>query len=191
MLDDNNANHAAEQFKKQEIDQTMLSSKPGQAGQTAKASKSDPTFCSQCEEYKAGWQRAVADYRNLQKETQDKRAESALDLKILSIAMFLPVYENLLKAFAHMPEGESSQWSSWGNGLRYVVKQFEDILESLDVQRIKTVGERFDPSVHEAVQSRAALTNEADGYILEEVEPGFKIGDRILKPAKVIVSSNS
>src|SRR3989344_7437355 len=149
---------------------------------------------SEAEEYKANWQRALADYRNLQKETAAMRSQWAQMSEENILQNFIPVYENFKKAFAALSpsyqEGaggvaEDATWENWKQGIEYIMKQFGDVLKSYNVQEIKTVGEKFDPRWHEAVSEEEG--GEA-GVITKEVEGGYKMGEKVIKPARVIIS---
>ena len=142
----------------------------------------------ECEEYKLGWQRAQADYVNLQKETAKQKSEWVQMMKGDIFESFIPVYENFKKAFAHSSgEGDVKQFENWKKGIEYIKKQFGDVLKQNDIEEIKTVGEIFDPRFHEIVgeeESEGAKEHE----IIREVDGGYKVGDKVIKVAKVIVA---
>lgn len=146
---------------------------------------------TQAEEYKNNWQRALADYRNLQKEVATMRSQWAQMSEENILQNFIPVYENFKKAFsaplAKNGSDSEKQWEGWRQGVEYIMKQFGDVLKSYNVQEIKTVGEKFDPRQHEAISEEEGDGQEA-GVVLKEVEGGYKMGDRVIKPARVIVS---
>jgi len=138
--------------------------------------------------YKAGWQRAMADYKNLQRETEIQRGEWAAMSALMVLEDFLPVYTNFKAAFGHKPAdgGELKPWQNWATGIGFIMKQFGDILKSHGVEEIKTVGEIFDPTKHEIVGEEAATGPEH--FIIKEVEVGYVMKGRVIKVAKVIVS---
>jgi len=164
--------------------------------------------CKDCEkhkietdEYKAGWQRALADYKNLQNEISTRRSEWVQMSEIQILEEFIPVYENFKKAFYHHPEvnpdnEEHKAFKNWIDGIGYIMKQFNDILKNHGVEEIKTVGEKFDPQFHEAMGEAHAPEsddsvqgkNAEAGVIVKELEGGYKTKDRVIKVAKVIVS---
>lgn len=94
-----------------------------------------------CEEYKSGWQRAQADYQNLQRETQEKRSEWAVLSEIQILEDFIPVYDNFKKAFSV----DHDDSDTWGQGIGFIMKQFGDVLKSHGIEEIKVVGEKFSP----------------------------------------------
>lgn len=148
--------------------------------------------CEKCkaemEEYKSGWQRALADYKNLQKESADMRGVWAKASEQYILEEFIPVYENFKKAFAHADTmTDEKSWKQWAEGIGYIQKQFGDILKNYQVEEIQTVGQKFDPRYHEAIGEEESSEAES-GMILKEVEGGYKRGDKIIKPARVIIN---
>lgn len=135
----------------------------------------------------AGWQRATADYHNLQKEVERQKADWAVWSKRQIIEDFLPVYTNFKTAFGHKPAEETDKsWSNWATGIGFIMKQFGDILKSHGVEEIKTVGEVLDTTRHEAVGEE--ISDAPEHTIVREVETGYVMGGKVVKVAKVIVA---
>jgi len=143
-------------------------------------------FAGQCEEYKAKWLRAQADYQNLQREVSSQRGEWAKMSEIQILEEFLPVYDNFRIAFRHDVGEESGAWQNWKKGIEYIMKQYGDILESHGVKQMETEGKMFDPSLHDAVTEEDS-ENHKEGQIIREVGGGYLAGDRVLRPARVVV----
>lgn len=144
------------------------------------------------EDYKTSWQRATADYQNLKKEVEMRRAEWAQMSEQQILEEFIPVYDNFKKAFAaKLDAGEATdaikKWENWKQGIQYIMKQFSDVLKAHQVEEIKTVGEKFDPTKHESV-GEEENDNYKTGMICREAEGGYTKNGRIIKPAKVILS---
>ncbi|MDD2758351.1 MAG: nucleotide exchange factor GrpE [Patescibacteria group bacterium] len=138
------------------------------------------------EEYKTNWHRALADYQNLQKETATRRAEWAQMSEQQILEEFIPVYEHLKTAVTcHSREGGNPD--AWMDGVKHVLKQFADILKNHGVEEIKTVGEKFNPELHEAVGHEPSDNAEED-EIIREISGGYTMGGRVIKAAKVIVA---
>jgi len=133
------------------------------------------------EEYKAGWQRALADYKNLQKEISERRGEWMQMSEQQILEEFIPVYDHLKMSVAGAGEG-----GPWLEGVKHVLRQFAEILKSHGVEEIKTVGEKFDPTKHEAVGEDEGEGE--SGIIIKEVSSGYIMGNRTIKAAKVIVN---
>jgi len=155
--------------------------------------------CKNCEdnndkaqEYKKDWQRALADYKNLQKEISDRRSEWAQLSEAQILEDFIPVYDNFKSAFAHHPvlspdNEEHKHIKAWIDGIGYIMKQFGDVLKGRGLQEIKTVGEKFDPKLHEAMGEEEVADKEV-GVIVKELVGGYKMKDKVVKVAKVIIS---
>lgn len=150
------------------------------------------TLQKQCDEYKQGWQRALADYENLKRDLS-ARAEEARRIIRASLARdLLPVVDNFAQAvkfqpdLSAAPEEVRKTIEPWLQGILYIEKQFEESLKQMGVEPIPTEG-TFDPTWHEAASDRQEEDKE-DGAILEVMIPGWKIGDIVLRPAKVIVN---
>lgn len=144
------------------------------------------------EEYKKDWQRALADYKNLQKETSERRSEWAQMSKTMILEDFIPVYDNFKTAFFHHPilqadNEEHKQIKSWVDGIGYIMKQFGDVMKSHGIEEVKTIGEKFDPSLHESV-GEEEIDGTESGMILKEASGGYKMGGKVVKVAKVIIA---
>jgi len=134
----------------------------------------------ECEEYKSGWQRALADYKNLQREISERRAEWVQMSEQQILEEFIPVYDHLKMAVVGV--GDSGPWLE---GVKHVLRQFSEILKNHGVEEIKTVGEKFDPTLHEAVGEEDG--DAEAGTILKEISAGYTMGSRTIKAAKIIV----
>jgi len=133
----------------------------------------------------AGWQRAQADYSNLVKEQDKKYKEMASWANAMLLAEILPVYNHFKLALKHIPEEVKKE--SWLKGIEMIQKQFQDFLKKYKIEEIKTVGEKFDPNLHEALTHEEKKDFESD-QVFEEIQPGYLLGDKVLMPAKVKVS---
>ena len=148
--------------------------------------------CSQIklerEEYKQNWQRALADYQNLQKEVASRRAELVSMSEQQILEEFIPVYDNFKSAFRSKDNLEwSKEQNNWVTGIQYIMKQFGDVLKAHNVEEIKTAGEKFDPKFHEAVGEEEDEKFES-GSIIRELQSGYVMGGRVVKTAKVIIA---
>lgn len=138
-------------------------------------------------DYKAQWMRAQADYQNLQKEVSQQRAEWAKLSTIRVLEDIIPVVENFKKAFAHETTNDPASMENWKKGIGFIQKQLEDVMQQYGVETILTVGQTFDPTLHEAVGEEEQEGIES-GVIIKEVAGGYKSGDHIIMPAKVIIT---
>jgi len=136
---------------------------------------------AQVAENLAGWQRAKADYENLQKETQVKIAELSDYTKASLLTEIIPILDNFNKAVEHVPEDQKDQ--DWVIGVFHIKKQLEDFLKNNGLEKIETIGKEFDENLHEAVGNEKG----EPGKILKEVSSGYKLNCKVIVPAKVIV----
>lgn len=140
-------------------------------------------------EYLAGWKRAQADYTNLQKEVAVQRAEMGKHATAEVVLGFLPVYDYFKRALAHQPpeSEQSASVKNWFVGTGHIAGMFKMTLSQFGVDEIDVKGKQFDPHTMDAVSEEAREGVQA-GTVIEEIEGGYKMGDKILKAAKVIVS---
>jgi len=145
------------------------------------------------EEYFNNWKRALADYDNLKKSIAREKVEMAQFAKGLAAYDFAAIYDNFKKAAAHLPEaGEDfeeykKKVSQWALGIDFIKKQFAETLKQLGLEEIKITGEKFNPSWHEAL-GEEAVEGVEPGLVLKEIEGGYKMGDKVIKAAKVVIS---
>ena len=128
------------------------------------------------------WQRALADYQNLERRTQveiSQRVSSKTNDLLLN---FINIYEDFVRA-----ENSLSKEKIDTSGIIAVIKNMENLLAENNIKPIDAIGEIFDPQLHEAVSMVEDSTLD-DGTINQEVSKGYISGKAILKPSKVIVS---
>ncbi len=133
-------------------------------------------------------QRERADVINVRRQHGDQVANLQNHIKVQVIEDLLPVIDNFERALKHVPAELAD--NSYVQGVQGVVKQFESTLQQMGVQRIKTVGEVFDPTVHEAVSM-----DEGDGLgegavevVSEELQSGYCLNDSVIRHAMVKVT---
>jgi molecular chaperone GrpE len=128
--------------------------------------------------------RLQAEFENARKREARERADFRDFAVSGAVEQFLPVLDNFQLAL-----GSAGSVEQLRAGIELIVKQMEDVLRALNVQPVESVGTRFDPRVHEALESvdRADLP---DHQVLEEVRRGYRIRDRLLRPALVRIVNN-
>ncbi len=137
------------------------------------------------QEYLDGWKRAKADYINYKKEVEAREREMA-DFAVAAVATrLIPIADNLHEAFKHVPQDLKN--SEWIRGMEQINKQIEDILSGLGLKRIKTVGEKYDPNLHEALAMEAREGFNSD-IIFEEIKSGYTLHGKTMIAAKVRVA---
>lgn len=140
----------------------------------------------QCEDYKNMLQRTGAEFDNYKKRTA--REKEALYSEGIgdAVTAFLPVVDNMERALeACSKEGDSQ---ALREGVEMIFKQLKDTIRNLDVEEIKSMGEPFDPNVHNAVMH---IEDEAYGEneIVEEFQKGYKLKDKVLRHSMVKVAN--
>ncbi len=158
----------------------MPKQKSSHQGQVVSNSKMPET---QLKELTAALQRERADAVNLRRRHEAEISGLHLKVKANMVRELLPVIDNFERALKHIPK--EMEGSDYVRGIQVVVKQFEKTLADIGVERIKTVGEHFDPTLHEAVSME-----EGDGaqeIISEELQAGYRLGDDVIRHAIVKV----
>lgn len=130
------------------------------------------------------YQRLAADFENYKRRTRQDLADRTQYANEELLRKLLPILDNLRRALDHAPEGSDRNWF---DGLRMVVRQFEDTLQAQGLSPIPAVGEKFDPSQHEAI-AREETDEQAEGTIVEEMQPGYRLHERVLRPTLVKVA---
>ncbi len=129
--------------------------------------------------------RERADAANVRRRAETEKLQMAGYYKANVIKELLPIIDNFERALKNTPK--DLEKNDYVEGVQSIVKQFASALEKLGVERIKTVGEEFDPELHEAVSHE-----EGDGEreeVVEELQSGYKIGDQVIRHAMVRVKS--
>lgn len=136
--------------------------------------------CSECAEYLSGWKRALADYENLKKSTIVEKEEFAKFANLNLIMQLIPVYNNFKLSFEHLPDEIKD--NAWVQGVDHIEKQFMKVLEDNGLQQIiPQISDEFNPEEMEAIGGEG-------GNSIKEVKSiGYKLRDKIIIPAKVIV----
>lgn len=129
--------------------------------------------------------RVAADFDNFRKRSRKEIEEVRRRTIEDTLREVLPIVDNLERAADAM--STATEVSAVTDGVHMVLRGFEDIAGRLGLKRVATVGHQFDPTCHDAVQQEE--TNEhAPGTIVSEVVPGYYLGERLLRPAMVVVA---
>ena len=135
-------------------------------------------------ELTTGWQRAQADFVNYKKQVSEEHAKFCRTANADLVYELLPVLDNFQLAAKHVPENLAGD--NWAQGIKQIEKQFEDILFSVGLERIETIGTQFDPRYHDAIEH--IESDKPEDEIVEEILSGYKFDGDVLRPAKVKVS---
>jgi molecular chaperone GrpE len=150
---------------------------------TKKKSVSKKT--DKAQEYLFGWQRTQADFENYKKQTE-KRMKDIIEFGNVGLLLdLLPLFNHFKSALKHIPEEQKEE--GWSQGLGHIKKLWEDLFAKFNVVEIKTVGEEFNHNEHEAIEFEEDLEKK-DHEIIKEIQAGYKLNDKIIQPAKVVVN---
>ena len=135
--------------------------------------------------------RRQADFENYRKRVERERSETYERVVAEIAAKLLPVLDNLKRALdteASLESGESDEFRHFLSGVDLIFKQLSGVIEALGVKPVLSVGERFDPHIHEAVVSEPTDEHEPD-TVMEEIIRGYRMGDKLIRPALVKVAT--
>jgi len=152
---------------------------------TKKVTQQDEELLQQIAELTDALQRERADAMNVRRRSDQERAKLGSFYKASVVKELLPVIDNFERALKHVPT--ELQDNEYIKGVRGVVKQFEDSLSKLGVKRIKTVGEPFNPHMHEAISLEEGDSDTET--VSEELQSGYTLDDEVIRHAMVRVKS--
>ncbi|MFN8508829.1 MAG: nucleotide exchange factor GrpE [Dehalococcoidia bacterium] len=127
------------------------------------------------------WQRSAADFANYKRRIEQERGESARFASAALVINLLPVYDDLERAVGSVDANLAGL--NWVQGVVAIQRKFWHMLEAMGVSELAAAGEPFDPANHEAVARQPG----DDNKVLHVVQKGYRLGDRVLRPAMVIV----
>lgn len=138
-------------------------------------------------DYKGMYLRALADYDNLKKDTERQKQDWVRFANTNLITEILPVLDNFKVAIDHVPDNQGD--SGWVVGVKHIQDQLQNVLKNSGVEEIKTVGEKFNPEMHEAVIVDDINESKAveKGTIFKEIKPGYIMHGKVISHAKVLV----
>jgi molecular chaperone GrpE len=139
-------------------------------------------------ENKAAWQRSAADFSNYKRRTeQEREAMVGLANEVL-LAKLLSIVDDFDRAIANMPA--ELQGVSWIGGISAIDRKLDQLLESEGLTAIEALGKQFDPHEHEAI-AQEDRPGVPEGTVVAELQKGYRIRDRVLRPAMVAVARHS
>lgn len=161
-----------------EAQQPDENEKDASAAETGAVQNSD-----ELKEEKDKYLRLMAEYDNFRKRSAKERENIYSDVRVDTVTKFLPVYDNLERALAAETADEA-----YKKGVEMTFTQLKDVMKKLGVEEIKTEGQHFDPTMHNAVMH---VEDEAYGenIIVQEFQKGFKLGDKVIRFSMVKVAN--
>lgn len=133
-------------------------------------------------EYKDGWARSQAEFQNYKKRIERDNEMLYSGMKGDIIKKVLPALDDLERAMQNRPADDA-----WASGIELITRKLQNILESEGVKRIDAKGAAFDPNFHEAI-SHEPNDEVESGHVIEVVQNGYMLGERVIRPALVRVA---
>jgi molecular chaperone GrpE len=133
--------------------------------------------------YMQNWQRAAADFQNYKRRVEEERTETARFANAALIINLLPLVDDLERALQNIDAHLAGL--TWVDGIRLIHRKFQAVMEMAGVEEIPADGQTFDPSIHEAVSQGPGEENK----VIAVVQKGYKLGDRVIRPAMVVVGN--
>ena len=131
--------------------------------------------------------RIAAEFENYKKRTRKEMSEHEAKTREAVLRDFLDIADNLQRAITSWTEGGEKDVKSVQDGVELVLRLFKSKLERYSVTAVDAQGQAFDPRVHDAI-SQLASTEAKPGTVLRELQKGYRVGDRLLRPAVVVVA---
>ena len=135
------------------------------------------------EGYLANWQRAQADFINYKRRSEQEQAEISQFANASLMFSLLPILDDLDRAFSSIPPHLARL--TWADGIRLIERKLQASLEMQGLSPIKALGEPFDPKFHEAAMHGKGK----EGIVIEELQKGYKLHDRVIRPSMVVVGN--
>lgn len=137
-------------------------------------------------ENKDRWLRAAADLENARKRTKREIEDAKFETKNKVLKEMLPVVDNLERAIEHTGTEVDAKFRPFVEGVQLVLRQFATAFERLEVTAIDALNQPFDPNLHEAISQQES--DQPPGTIIQVLQRGYRAGDRLLRPALVVVA---
>lgn len=142
----------------------------------------------QRDEYLAGWQKAKADYINLKNESEESRKSLREHIQYDNVLDLLPVIDSFEMAMAG--EAWESVDANWRTGVEYIYQQLWKVLESYGVTEIAEIDIPLDPTIHEPMGTEP-VGAERNDHVLAIVQKGYRMGERVVRAAKVTIGKEA
>ncbi len=138
------------------------------------------------EEYLLGWQKERADFANYKKDEDNRRTLFSEAMRERILTRFLSVIDSFNMAFANKDAWEKVD-DNWRKGVEYIYSQMNGIFEEYGVKEFGAEGESFDPNLYQSIDMVETDKKELDHKIAKVIQRGYKLGERVIRPARVNV----
>jgi molecular chaperone GrpE len=152
---------------------------------TLKKFRADLKICKkEKEEYLTGWQKERADFINYKKQEDDRKTNFSEAVRERILVKFLSVLDSFDMAFANKESWEKID-ENWRRGMEHIYSQMKIIFDEYGVRPVGEAGESFDPNFHESVEMIPTDKKAEDHKVSSVVQKGYKLGERVIRPARV------
>lgn len=171
----------------QASDESENTEKAEETENTESKEEKDPleTAKEQIEELKDKYLRSVAEFDNYRKRTLKEKADLLLNGAEKTVKAILPVMDDMERALANAEKTDNAE--ALKEGMKLIFQKFEKVLGSLGVSKIDTADADFDTDIHEAVAMVPGMGDDKKGKVLDCVQTGYKLNDKVIRHAKVAV----
>lgn len=138
------------------------------------------------EEYLTGWQKERADFSNYKKGEEDRKANFSEATRERILSRFLSVMDSFNMAFSNKEAWEKVD-ENWRKGVEYIYAQMNTVFEEYGVKPVGEVGEAFDPNIHQSIDVVTTDQKDNNHKVAEVIQKGYKLGDRVMRAARVNV----
>jgi len=138
-------------------------------------------------EYLSGWQRERAEFFNYKKRIEREQAQGGQNAFVNAIRRYLDIADDLDRALNSKNRPTEGEDAIWANGIELIHRKMLAAFEADGIKTIGTDGKFFDPNMHEAISHEDSPGHES-GQIIEVVQPGYMLGERVIRPARVRVA---
>ena len=155
--------------------------------EVAKLQKELDQALKQSNEYLEGWQRERAEFFNYKKRVEREQSQGSQNAVGNAIRRYLDIADDLARALNNKNRPAEGDAATWAEGIDLIYRKMLNAFEADGVMRMETDSKFFDPNLHEAISHEDSPSHES-GQIIEVVQPGYTIGERVLRPARVRVA---
>jgi len=171
----------AEEIEKQEVIEETKEKQPS----IEELQKQVEEFKSKADEYLDQWRRTAADFSNYRKLVAKEKKDLTQTANAVLLASLLPILDDFERAFKVIPD--HLEKLTWVEGIALIYRKLQAVMEQAGVKPIEAEGKQFDPRLHEAI-THEEVEGFEDGQVIEEVQKGYMLGDKVLRPSMVRVA---
>ncbi len=171
-----------------EVAKDEVNGEANQSEEPKEKIEATPLFLAreEAEMYKDRLMRLAAEFENYKKRRAREFETLVQSASEDVIRDLLPILDGVGRALAHSENGDTES-EGFQEGIKMIMEQFPRVLYNRNLKEIETIGKPFDPTVHEALMQMPSEIHDA-GIVADEIEKGYSLGDKVLRPAKVVVS---